>query len=161
MHPDPVPSHELLFLTVFLSTAVSGKFAFRDVFLTVSFRTDKCMPADSSDKHHTCVSFFFLSLSLELIPHFISEPLSTIQKPGATIKLYCSTEPSTAHLSWIFNGEKLHKKIEQVDPQPGSLTIFSLSPSNSGTYQCVANNSIGAIISKPATVSVACKLHSD
>ncbi|KAL7981501.1 hypothetical protein Chor_002397 [Crotalus horridus] len=114
MHPDPVLSHELLFLTVFLSTAAS-----------------------------------------ELIPHFISEPLSTIQKPGATIKLYCSTEPSTAHLSWIFNGEKLHKKIEQVDPQPGSLTIFSLSPSNSGTYQCVANNSIGAIISRPATVSVA------
>uniref|UniRef100_A0A1W7RII6 Cell adhesion molecule-related/down-regulated by oncogenes-like protein n=1 Tax=Agkistrodon contortrix contortrix TaxID=8713 RepID=A0A1W7RII6_AGKCO len=114
MHPDPVLSHELLFLTVFLSTAAS-----------------------------------------ELIPHFISEPLSTIQKPGATIKLYCSTEPSTAHLSWIFNGEKLHKKIEQVDPQPGSLTIFSLSPSNSGTYHCVANNSIGAIISRPATVSVA------
>ncbi|KAK9395086.1 cell adhesion molecule-related [Crotalus adamanteus] len=114
MHPDPVLSHELLFLTVFLSTAAS-----------------------------------------ELIPHFISEPLSTIQKPGATIKLYCSTEPSTAHFSWIFNGEKLHKKIEQVDPQPGSLTIFSLSPSNSGTYQCVANNSIGAIISRPATVSVA------
>ncbi|XP_026573862.1 cell adhesion molecule-related/down-regulated by oncogenes isoform X2 [Pseudonaja textilis] len=114
MHPDPVPSHELLFLTVFLSTAAS-----------------------------------------ELIPHFISEPLSTVQKPGATIKLYCSAEPSTAHLSWIFNGEKLHKKIEQVDPQPGSLTIFSLSPSNSGTYQCFANNSIGAIISKPATVSVA------
>ncbi|KAG8141460.1 putative Cell adhesion molecule-related-down-regulated by oncogenes-like protein [Naja naja] len=114
MHPDPEPSHKLLFLTVFLSTAAS-----------------------------------------ELIPHFISEPLSTVQKPGATIKLYCSTEPSTAHLSWIFNGEKLHKKIEQVDPQPGSLTIFSLSPSNSGTYQCFANNSIGAIISKPATVSVA------
>ncbi|XP_026527223.1 cell adhesion molecule-related/down-regulated by oncogenes isoform X2 [Notechis scutatus] len=114
MHPDPVPSHELLFLTFFLSTAAS-----------------------------------------ELIPHFISEPLSTVQKPGATIKLYCSAEPSTAHLSWIFNGEKLHKKVEQVDPQPGSLTIFSLSPSNSGTYQCFANNSIGAIISKPATVSVA------
>lgn len=105
-----------------------------------------------------CVFFF---PSLELIPHFISEPLSTVQKPGATIKLYCSTEPSTAHLSWIFNGEKLHKKIEQVDPQPGSLTIFSLSPSNSGTYQCVANNSIGAIISRPATVSIACKLYSD
>ncbi|ETE71219.1 Cell adhesion molecule-related/down-regulated by oncogenes, partial [Ophiophagus hannah] len=96
-----------------------------------------------------------LKLSGKLIPHFISEPLSTVQKPGATIKLYCSAEPSTAHLSWIFNGERLHKKIEQVDPQPGSLTIFSLSPSNSGTYQCFANNSIGAIISKPATVSVA------
>lgn len=158
MHPDPVPSHKLLFLTVFISTAASGKFTFFEMFLIFSFRLiNVCQLTVVINTIYVCLFF----PSLELIPHFISEPLSTVQKPGATIKLYCSAEPSTAHLSWIFNGEKLHKKIEQVDPQPGSLTIFSLSPSNSGTYQCVANNSIGAIISRPATVSVACKLYSD
>lgn len=100
----------------------------------------------------------FLSF-LDLIPHFVSEPLSTVQKPGATVRLHCSVEPTTAHVSWLFNGEKLHKKVEQVDLQPGFLTIFSLSPSNSGNYQCVANNSIGAIVSRPAAVSIACKLY--
>ncbi|XP_020667224.3 cell adhesion molecule-related/down-regulated by oncogenes [Pogona vitticeps] len=98
---------------------------------------------------------FFSTSASDLIPHFISEPLSTIQKPGATVELHCSAEPSTAHVSWLFNGQKLHKNIEQVVTLPGSLTIFSLSPSNSGVYQCIANNSIGAIISRPATVSIA------
>ncbi|XP_062995612.1 cell adhesion molecule-related/down-regulated by oncogenes [Elgaria multicarinata webbii] len=101
------------------------------------------------------LTVFFSTTTSDLIPHFVSEPLSTIQKPGATVKLHCSVEPSTAQVSWLFNGEKLHKKVEQVDPQPGSLTIFSLSPSNSGIYQCISNNSIGAIISRPATVAIA------
>ncbi|XP_044293344.1 cell adhesion molecule-related/down-regulated by oncogenes isoform X1 [Varanus komodoensis] len=101
------------------------------------------------------LTVFFSTTASDLIPRFLSEPLSTVQKPGATVKLHCSVEPSTAHVSWLFNGEKLHKKLEQVDTQPGFLTIFSLSPSNSGTYQCISNNSIGAIISRPATVSIA------
>ncbi|XP_053223798.1 cell adhesion molecule-related/down-regulated by oncogenes isoform X1 [Podarcis raffonei] len=101
------------------------------------------------------VTICFSTTASDLIPHFVSEPLSTIQKPGATVKLHCTAEPSTAHVAWLFNGEKLHKKVEQVDSQPGYLTIFSLSPSNSGVYQCIVNNSIGAIISRPATVSIA------
>ncbi|XP_033027728.1 cell adhesion molecule-related/down-regulated by oncogenes isoform X2 [Lacerta agilis] len=101
------------------------------------------------------VTICFSTTASDLIPHFVSEPLSTIQKPGATVKLHCTAEPSTAHVAWLFNGEKLHKKVEQVDSQPGYHTIFSLSPSNSGVYQCIVNNSIGAIISRPATVSIA------
>ncbi|XP_077162542.1 cell adhesion molecule-related/down-regulated by oncogenes [Paroedura picta] len=101
------------------------------------------------------VTVFFSTTASDLTPRFVSEPLSTIQKPGVTVQLHCSAEPSTAHISWLFNGGKLHKKVDQVDLQPGSLTIYSLSPSNSGVYQCVANNSIGAVISRPATVSIA------
>ncbi|XP_053125630.1 cell adhesion molecule-related/down-regulated by oncogenes isoform X2 [Hemicordylus capensis] len=101
------------------------------------------------------LTVFFSATASDLIPRFVSEPLSTIQKPGATVQLNCSAEPPAVHISWLFNGEKLHKKVDQVDVQPGLLTIFSLSPSNAGIYQCIANNSIGAIISRPATVSVA------
>ncbi|NXP50032.1 CDON protein, partial [Heliornis fulica] len=90
----------------------------------------------------------------DLTPHFVSEPLSTVQKPGGPVQLRCSAEPSTAHLSWLFNGAPLDSRVGGVEIQSGSLTIASLSPSTSGHYQCVANSSVGAVVSKPATVSM-------
>ncbi|XP_006122373.2 cell adhesion molecule-related/down-regulated by oncogenes isoform X1 [Pelodiscus sinensis] len=96
----------------------------------------------------------FSTTSSDLIPHFISEPLSTIQKAGGPVKLHCSADPSPAFISWLFNGERLNSRVEQVEVQPGSLTIFSLSSSNSGHYQCIANYSAGAIVSRPATISI-------
>ncbi|NXG66617.1 CDON protein, partial [Hemiprocne comata] len=90
----------------------------------------------------------------DLTPHFISEPLSTVQKPGGPVHLSCSADPPTAHLSWLLNGEPLDSKVGEVEIQPGSLTIISLSPSTSGRYQCVASSSVGAVVSSPATVSM-------
>ncbi|NXY46235.1 CDON protein, partial [Ceuthmochares aereus] len=90
----------------------------------------------------------------DLTPRFISEPLSTVQKPGEPIQLHCSAEPSTARLSWLFNGQPLDSKLGEVDVQAGSLTIFSLTLSTSGRYQCVANSSVGAVLSRPAMVSM-------
>uniref|UniRef100_A0A663F4Y0 Cell adhesion associated, onco regulated n=1 Tax=Aquila chrysaetos chrysaetos TaxID=223781 RepID=A0A663F4Y0_AQUCH len=92
--------------------------------------------------------------SSDLTPHFISEPLSTVQKSGGPVQLRCSAEPSTAHLSWLFNGEPLDSKVGEVEIQSGSLTIVSLSLSTSGRYQCVANSSVGAVLSRPAMVSM-------
>ncbi|XP_030320724.1 cell adhesion molecule-related/down-regulated by oncogenes isoform X2 [Calypte anna] len=91
----------------------------------------------------------------DLTPHFLSEPLSTVQKPGGPVHLHCSAAPSTAGLSWLFNGEPLANKVGEVEIQSGSLTILSLSLSTSGQYQCVANSSTGAVLSSPATVSMA------
>lgn len=99
--------------------------------------------------------FFFL---LDLTPRFISEPLSTVQKSGGPVQLRCSAEPSTARLSWLFNGEPLDSKVGEVEIRSGSLTIVSLSPSTSGRYQCVANSSVGAVLSRPAMVSMGSKL---
>ncbi|KFV53272.1 Cell adhesion molecule-related/down-regulated by oncogenes, partial [Tyto alba] len=90
----------------------------------------------------------------DLTPRFISEPLSTVQKSGGPVQLRCSAEPSTAHLSWLFNGEPLDSKVGEVEIQAGSLTIVSLSLSTSGRYQCIANSSVGAVVSRPATVSM-------
>ncbi|KFP56063.1 Cell adhesion molecule-related/down-regulated by oncogenes, partial [Cariama cristata] len=89
----------------------------------------------------------------DLTPRFISEPLSTVQKSGGPVHLRCSAEPSTARLSWLFNGEPLDSKVGEVEIQSGSLTIVSLGLSMSGRYQCVANSSVGAVVSRPATVS--------
>ncbi|NXN59121.1 CDON protein, partial [Rynchops niger] len=90
----------------------------------------------------------------DLTPRFISEPSSTVQKPGGSVQLRCSAEPSAARLSWLFNGEPLDSKGGEVEIQPGSLTIVSLSLPTSGRYQCVANSSVGAVASRPATVSM-------
>ncbi|XP_062450479.1 cell adhesion molecule-related/down-regulated by oncogenes [Rhea pennata] len=92
--------------------------------------------------------------SSDLTPRFISEPLSTVQKSGGPVQLHCSAEPSTALISWWFNGERLDSRVGQVEIQSGSLTIVSLGPSASGYYQCVANSSVGAIVSRPATVTI-------
>uniref|UniRef100_A0A663LTL3 Cell adhesion associated, oncogene regulated n=1 Tax=Athene cunicularia TaxID=194338 RepID=A0A663LTL3_ATHCN len=92
--------------------------------------------------------------SSDLTPHFISEPSSTVQKSGEPVQLRCSAEPPTARLSWLFNGEPLDSKAGEVEIQAGSLTIVSLSLATSGLYQCIANNSVGAVVSRPATVSM-------
>lgn len=95
------------------------------------------------------------SVSSDLAPYFISEPLSAVQKLGRPVVLHCSAKPVTARISWLHNGKRLDRNTEQIKIHRGTLTILSLNPSLSGCYQCVANNSVGAIVSSPATVSAA------
>ncbi|CAK7317612.1 Cell adhesion molecule-related/down-regulated by oncogenes [Vulpes lagopus] len=95
------------------------------------------------------------SVNSDLAPYFISEPLSAVQKLGGPVVLHCSAKPVNAHISWLHNGKRLDRNMEQIKIHQGTLTILSLNPSLSGSYQCVANNSIGAIVSSPATVSTA------
>ncbi|XP_023797299.1 cell adhesion molecule-related/down-regulated by oncogenes [Cyanistes caeruleus] len=92
--------------------------------------------------------------STDLTPRFISEPSSTVQKSGEPVQLRCSAEPSSAHISWLFNGEPLDSRVGEVEIQSGSLTIVSLSPETCGHYQCVASSGVGAVLSQPATVSM-------
>ncbi|XP_075046455.1 cell adhesion molecule-related/down-regulated by oncogenes [Mixophyes fleayi] len=105
-----------------------------------------------------CFSFFLLSThgDSDVTPGFLSEPISTVQNPGSSVVLLCSAEPPWSHIFWIFNGELLDRRQSQdVDIQPGHLTILSLSLQHVGRYQCMVNSSRGSIISIPATVSMA------
>nr|XP_030696548.1 cell adhesion molecule-related/down-regulated by oncogenes [Globicephala melas] len=95
------------------------------------------------------------SVSPDLAPYFISEPLSAVQKLGGPVVLHCSAKPVTARISWLHNGKRLDRNVEQIKVHQGTLTILSLNPSLSGYYQCIANNSIGAVVSGPATISTA------
>ncbi|KAB1254871.1 Cell adhesion molecule-related/down-regulated by oncogenes [Camelus dromedarius] len=95
------------------------------------------------------------SVSSDLAPFFTSEPLSAVQKLGGPVVLHCSAEPVTAHISWLHNGKRLDRNEDQIKVHRGTLTILSLNPSLSGDYQCIANNSVGAVVSGPATVSIA------
>ncbi|XP_016059920.1 PREDICTED: cell adhesion molecule-related/down-regulated by oncogenes isoform X2 [Miniopterus natalensis] len=95
------------------------------------------------------------SVSSDLAPYFISEPLSAVQKLGGPVVLRCSAKPVTAHITWLHNGKRLARTLEQIKIHQGTLTILSLNPSLSGYYQCIANSSVGAVVSGPATVSIA------
>ncbi|KAM9220764.1 cell adhesion molecule-related/down-regulated by oncogenes isoform 4-T4 [Dugong dugon] len=95
------------------------------------------------------------SVSSDLTPSFISEPLSAVQKLGGPVVLHCSAKPVTAQISWLLNGKRLDRSMEQIKMHQGTLTILSLNPSLSGCYQCVASNSVGAVVSSPATISTA------
>lgn len=95
------------------------------------------------------------SVSSDLAPYFISEPLSAVQKLGGPVVLHCSAKPVTTHITWLHNGKRLDRNLEQIKIHQGTLTILSFNPSLSGYYQCIANNSVGAIVSSPATVSTA------
>ncbi|KAM9080460.1 cell adhesion molecule-related/down-regulated by oncogenes isoform 1-T3 [Megaptera novaeangliae] len=95
------------------------------------------------------------SVRPDLAPYFISEPLSAVQKLGGPVVLHCSAKPVTARISWLHNGKRLDRNVEQIKVHQGRLTILSLNPSLSGYYQCIANNSIGAVVSGPATISTA------
>lgn len=96
---------------------------------------------------------------VDLAPYFISEPLSAVQKLGGPVVLHCSAKPVTAHITWLHNGKRLDRNLEQIKIHQGTLTILSLNPSLLGYYQCIANNSVGAIVSGPATVSIAGEFH--
>lgn len=102
------------------------------------------------------ISFLHPGCSIaDLAPYFISEPVSAVQKLGSPVVLHCSAKPVTARISWLHNGKRLDRNTEQIKIHRGTLTILSLNPSLAGCYQCVANNSVGAVVSGPATVSAA------
>uniref|UniRef100_A0A8C2Y7N1 Cell adhesion associated, onco regulated n=1 Tax=Coturnix japonica TaxID=93934 RepID=A0A8C2Y7N1_COTJA len=98
---------------------------------------------------------------LDLTPRFTSEPISAVQKPGGPVVLHCSAEPPSAHISWLLDGEPLGSGLQGVEIQHGSLSIASLSPATSGRYQCVANSSAGAVLSRAAVVSIGSLAHFD
>ncbi|XP_068023389.1 cell adhesion molecule-related/down-regulated by oncogenes isoform X2 [Melanerpes formicivorus] len=91
----------------------------------------------------------------DLTPRFTSEPSSTIQRPGGSVRLRCAAEPSAVRLSWLLDGQPLESRAGEVEIQAGSLTIAALGRATAGHYQCVAAGSAGAVRSRPALVSMA------
>uniref|UniRef100_A0A8C9WSV9 Cell adhesion associated, oncogene regulated n=1 Tax=Scleropages formosus TaxID=113540 RepID=A0A8C9WSV9_SCLFO len=90
-------------------------------------------------------------------PSFRSEPFSTVQRQGAAVVLRCSVRQASAMLSWRFRGRPLEAGGELGGPHlgPGSLTLPSLQPGQTGAYQCVAHVGSRSIASRLAHVSIA------
>ncbi|KAK6168430.1 hypothetical protein SNE40_020965 [Patella caerulea] len=102
-------------------------------------------------------SWLSFTSSAELIPSFVQEPESTVISTERATILLCDVVPSTARITWLFNGQKLnHHESNGISLFGNNLKI---DPSKKrindvvGDYQCVAESSVGSIVSRPAVLS--------
>ncbi|KAI5615951.1 cell adhesion molecule-related/down-regulated by oncogenes precursor, partial [Silurus asotus] len=87
---------------------------------------------------------------------FHTQPASVVQKQGSTVHLHCSVHAASATVTWLFQGHALEPGLlPGVEVQPDRITLSSLQPQNTGTYQCVAHSDTGSIISQWARVTIA------
>jgi hypothetical protein len=78
-------------------------------------------------------------------------------KAGAGIELVCLTEPRDGtDVRWRLNGSPFTSDLTRgIMVRVGQLQITNVTTSLAGSYDCVANNSRGAVISQPADVRIA------
>uniref|UniRef100_A0A672PBS9 Cell adhesion molecule-related/down-regulated by oncogenes-like n=1 Tax=Sinocyclocheilus grahami TaxID=75366 RepID=A0A672PBS9_SINGR len=104
-----------------------------------------------------CVCHTLLLNCPSVLSHsFRVEPLSVVQKQGSAVHLRCTARPATARISWLFQGQPLDPSHQSgVELSPGSLSLSSLQPALTGSYQCLAQSETGSIISRHARVRIA------
>ena len=90
-----------------------------------------------------------------------THPQNTTDKEGATVTLSCNvTGNPTPTITWLKNGSPINtsgnSRISFTE-QNAKLIITKVSREDSGEYQCVANNSLGNVTSRAATLDVQCK----
>lgn len=97
-------------------------------------------------------------------PQFLVEPQSTVVAPQDEVTLRCEPRALSTQILWVFNGEFITSSDEDgLEITHGRLHIRSFrhrridGRNQAGTYQCIARNSVGAVISREAVVQQACK----
>ena len=81
-------------------------------------------------------------------PYFIVDPLSVVANQRSALTLNCSAEPDGIDMFWILNGSRIASKDGLITSR--HLVLDSVE--QEGTYQCVANNSVGSVRSGEAVV---------
>ena len=94
-------------------------------------------------------------------PKIALNPLHALKEEGENFTLFCNAKGNPEpNISWIFNGSRIDtnhnsRKVFSNDRQ--TLTIKSVSRTDSGEYQCMATNNLGNTSSQVATLDVLCK----
>jgi hypothetical protein len=89
---------------------------------------------------------------------FIAEPQSVTVKVGGSIELACHVEPREgSDVRWRLNGSPLTSDLTRgiIVKATGQLLVTNMTSSIASSYDCVANDSRGAVISQPADVRIA------
>lgn len=108
------------------------------------------------------VHSFSFSFSLPLVSLvaysllFHTQPASVVEKQGGAVHLQCLVHPASAKVTWFFQGRALEQDLPPgVVVHPDKISLPSLQPQNTGTYQCVAHSGTGSITSQWARVTIA------
>ncbi|XP_053356547.1 cell adhesion molecule-related/down-regulated by oncogenes isoform X1 [Clarias gariepinus] len=87
---------------------------------------------------------------------FHTQPASVVEKQGGAVHLQCLVHPASAKVTWFFQGRALEQDLPPgVVVHPDKISLPSLQPQNTGTYQCVAHSGTGSITSQWARVTIA------
>ncbi|KAL5019658.1 hypothetical protein ScPMuIL_002550 [Solemya velum] len=95
----------------------------------------------------------------EIMPAFIQEPESAVIYHHASVTLPCKVTPSSAVVRWKYNDEYIETgDMEGVYLESSNLYIEKFKhgkngAGHEGTYQCLAQTSVGTIASSPAVLS--------
>ena len=96
---------------------------------------------------------------------FTDQPEITVQPQNKTlterenVTLSCNATGNPApSISWTKDGSAVNSPKISLSLDNKQLTITNVSRDDSGDYRCVANNSVGAVVtSNAATLGVQCK----
>ncbi|XP_077985542.1 cell adhesion molecule-related/down-regulated by oncogenes-like isoform X2 [Glandiceps talaboti] len=97
----------------------------------------------------------------DIAPRFVQEPESQVVRKKSKVRFHCRAEPSNVEIRWKYNSEFLDSaELEDIDIRGSQLIIRSFRHernefTHTGTYQCIVNNSVGVIASKPVTLQAA------
>jgi len=99
-------------------------------------------------------------------PYFTEEPRSSVVRRGDSVSLRCAASSTASAdrpasestddvtVTWTHNGRTLDNPSSSSSSS-SQVDIRSFRRSDEGLYQCIANSSLGALISRPATLRLA------
>src|SRR5690606_25370917 len=86
---------------------------------------------------------------LAVSPTILSSPQSTTVAAGTTLTLDVTADGSPPlYFQWVKNGEIIPDAVGSV------LTVYNVSPDDSGNYSAVVSNSVGIAVTEDAVVEV-------
>ncbi|XP_015784302.1 hemicentin-2 [Tetranychus urticae] len=93
------------------------------------------------------------------LPRIIEHPLDIVVKKNEPAMLYCKADGQPKPtIEWYKDGEKIRSNRPRIFLSGDGLFFYKVSSegkeSDTGTYWCVARNSVGKVISRNATVNV-------
>jgi len=107
----------------------------------------------------------FLDTAAAVAPYFTTEPTAIFANQSDSVTLHCDAEPAGVDIWWLKDGATVtSRRSELVRGRqlriPGWRPSTSKSPeisSLASVYQCIANNSVGALVSRHAKVTRTCE----
>ena len=105
-----------------------------------------------------CLYSFLESQSIPSFTKLPNEETSVFLKDAVTLPCSAEGNPPPKIVAWLFDGKRVNTRSGRHFLRPnGDLYITNTQKSDSGTYQCVAQNTVGGIASTKKKLFVTCK----